>query len=34
VNVRAAAVVRHDLRDRPGLGEQRVHHVDGRLVVA
>ena len=26
VDVRAAAVVRHDLRDGPGLGEQRIDH--------
>jgi hypothetical protein len=28
VDVRAAAVVRHDLRDGPGLGEQRIDHRD------
>ena len=34
VNVRAAAVVRDDLRDRPGLREQRIQHPDGGGVVA
>ncbi len=32
--MRAAAVVRHDPRDRPGLREQCVQHLDGRCVLA
>jgi len=34
VNVRAAAIVRNDLRDRPGLREQGVHHLDGGRLAA